>query len=162
MSEISVWRRVGAVALLLAVTGCGIPHDPDGTLDRVREQQLLRAGASHHPPFVQVESPDADPTGSEVELVEAYAEHLGADVEWTVGSEATLVEALEEGDIDVLAAGLADDSPWADRVGLTRPYAEKTDGPAGEQKSIVLAVAMGENALLVDLERWLDENGGGA
>lgn len=145
-------------AVLLALTGCAgsFPVDTEDSLQRIRTEKVLRAGASHHPPqVVRPEGPGADPTGTEVDLVTAYAERLGARVEWTTGSEATLVEALHEGELDIAVAGFEATSPWSADVALTRPYATDT-GRQGRTVDRVLATRAGENALLVDLERWLD------
>ena len=67
---------------------------------------------------------DGDPTGREPRLVEAFAEDLGADVEWTVTGEEDLVRLLEEGEIDLAFGGFTDTNAWVDKVGLTRSYAE--------------------------------------
>lgn len=141
---------VAAIALL---AGCGtpllpddFPADPDGTLDRIRADGVVRVGASPRPGWVEVG--DGDPTGREPRLVEAFAEDLGADVEWTVTGEEDLVRMLEEGEIDLAVGGFTDKNAWVDKVGLTRAY-------AGVH---VMMVPMGENALQSRLERWLDDH----
>lgn len=165
-TQTAAWRRplprvllvVLAAALTTGVTACGgsFPADPDGTLETIRTNRTIRVGASHHPPQVsQPTEKDASPTGSEVDLVTGYARHLGASVEWTVDSETALVEQLEEGQLDLVIAGLQADSVWADRAGLTRPYVEEEE-PDGSSVPRVIATPAGENALLSDLERWLD------
>ena len=146
------------LCLTSAVTGCAasLPMDVDGTLGRVRSDRVLRVGASHHPPqVVQPAEPDGEPNGTEVDLVTGYADHPGARVEWTMGSEASLVEGLGEGDLDLAVAGFEATSPWAADVALTRPYTTDT-GRGGRRIDRVLAAPAGENALLVNLERWLD------
>lgn len=160
--------RTFACGLLLLVTlvlgGCGtIPRDPDGTLERVRAEQVLRVGASESADRVEInsdapsntDSDEGQVSGSEADLVTGFAEEIGAQVEWTVGGETELVAAMERGELDVLIGGLLSDSPWADTVAVTRPYAESTD-PAGATVKHVLAVPLGENAMLVALERYLD------
>lgn len=142
------------VALLLSLAGCStMPRDPGGTLERVRETSVLRVGAS---PSGDLVRPDGDAVGgSEARLVTGYATSLGARVRWRVGGEEELVAAMERGEIDVIVGGLSAASPWVDTVSLTRPYAVSTDH--GRQVEHVMAVPMGENALLVSLERYLDE-----
>lgn len=153
-------KRVAAVAaaigLLAALTACGrpFPADPDHTLENIRSSGVVRVGASHHPPQV-VQAGDRPPTGTEVDLIEDYADHLGARVEWTVGSETSLIDELEAGELDMVIAGFEADSQWSSRAGLTRPYAEET-APDGSTIKRVIAVPAGENALMSDLERWLD------
>lgn len=146
-------RLLLLVAAVLLLAGCGtsllpddFPADPDGTLDRVRADGVVRVGASPRPGWVDVG--DGDPTGREPRLVEAFAEDLGADVEWTVTGEEDLVRLLEEGEIDLAVGGFTDENAWVDKVGLTRAY-------AGVH---VMMVPMGENAWLSRLERWLDDH----
>lgn len=147
-------RFVGAcVVASVLLAGCGsIPRDPEGTLDRVRDTTVLRAGASPGGGLVRIEGDDV--TGPEVDLVEEFAASLGAGVEWRAGGEEELVAAMERGELDLLAGGLTAESPWSDRVALTRPHsASEFDGRTVEH---VLAVPLGENAMLFALESWLD------
>jgi membrane-bound lytic murein transglycosylase MltF len=157
-------RRGLLVHLLVAVAGCDaisrLPRDPEGTLERVRGG-VLRAGVSEHPPWT--ERAPGSPRGIEAELVGAFAQRLGARVQWVWGSEQPLLEALERRDLDVVVAGLKRDSPWAKRVGLTKPYVERARIRTrdGESESVieehVIAVAPGENGFLRELERFLRE-----
>ena len=145
-------RLVLLVAAALLLAGCSLlpeefPADPDGTLDRVRTDGVLRVGASPRPGWVDVG--EGGPTGREPRLVEAFAESLGAEVEWTVTGEEDLVRLLEEGELDLAVGGFTDANAWVDKVGLTRPYTG----------THVVMVPMGENAWMSRLERWLDENG---
>lgn len=133
----------------LSACGLSIPTDPDGTLDRVRTDGVLRVGASPRPGWVEL--PDSGPPrGREADLVAGFADHLGAEVEWTTSGEEHLVTMLEDGSIDLAVGGFTEDNAWADRVGLTRAYAG----------AHVMMVPMGENALQSDLERWLDAQAG--
>ncbi|HEY6800696.1 MAG TPA: transporter substrate-binding domain-containing protein [Agromyces sp.] len=143
-------------ALLLSGCGIAIPADPHGTLDRVVGSEL-RVGVSHSPPWTETHD-GRDPTGSEVRLVERFAERLGTDVEWTEGGESALVRALERGDLDLIVGGIHDDTPWSERAAVTRPYAETTDERGMHQKHVML-VRMGENGFLVELEGFLDQEG---
>jgi hypothetical protein len=89
-------------------------------------------------------------TGTQATALEAFARGRGARVEWTVVTEALLVDALESGEIDVAVAGFLEDSPWKDRVGFTRAW--------GSDR--VIAVRAGENALLLALDRFLASSPG--
>lgn len=145
-------RLVLAMAAVVLLAGCSLvpselPADPDGTLDRVRADGVVRVGASPRPGWVEVG--DGAPTGREPRLVEAFAESLGADVEWTVAGEEELVRLFEEDEIDLAVGGFTDTNAWVDEVGLTRPYTG----------THVVMVPMGENAWMSRLERWLDEHG---
>ena len=137
---------LAAVAL---VTACGLPRDPNGTLERVRGG-VLRVGAVDEAPWV-VRHADGRPRGVEVALVEALAERLGAELRWNHGGETRLMAALGRFELDLVIGGLDADSPYRDEVGLTRPYYEGDDRPH------VFAAPPGENAWLMTLEGFLRE-----
>jgi ABC-type amino acid transport substrate-binding protein len=134
----------------VAVAGCGvtIPTDPDGTLDRVRTDGVVRVGASPAHDWVAVGS--GTPSGREPALVEDLAEHLGARVEWVVAGEEHLATLFEDGEIDLAVGGFTEDNVWIEKVGLTRPYVTE----AG--RAHVWMVPLGENAWQSEVERWLD------
>ncbi|WP_460943560.1 transporter substrate-binding domain-containing protein [Okibacterium endophyticum] len=149
---------VCAVAGVLALAGCGtsIPTDPNGTLERVAGG-TLQVGIS--PNGEQTIAEDEGYSGSEVELVEGFADSIDAEIEWTAGTEAELVRQLEDRALDLVVGGFTDTTPWSDRVGVTRAYASVRD-ESGEAHKLVMLVQMGENAFLVELERYLSEHGG--
>ena len=112
---------LAAVALLAVLAaGCGIPRDPESTLDRVRGG-TLRAGITASEPWTTLEG--GRPGGVEVELVERFATELGARVEWVDGSEADLIAALEVRELDLVVGGLTADTPWQAKAAITRSYA---------------------------------------
>jgi polar amino acid transport system substrate-binding protein len=110
------------VAALLAVltAGCGVPRDPESTLDRVTGG-TLRVGITVSEPWTTLEG--GRPGGVEVELVERFARELGSRVEWVDGSEADLIAALEVRELDLVVGGLTADTPWQAEAAITRSYA---------------------------------------
>ncbi|SDO39501.1 hypothetical protein SAMN04487848_0742 [Microbacterium sp. ru370.1] len=149
-------RGVAALALGLAVlltAGCGIriPADPEGTLEAV-EGGTLRAGVSPNGDWIRLG--DDQPAGTEADALRAFARAHDATVEWTVGSEEALVRGLENGDLDVVAGGLTDETPWTNKAGMTRPYAESTLAD-GSTVKLVMLVPLGENAFVSELETFL-------
>lgn len=141
-----------AAGLIAALTACGaIPADPDGTLERVRETEMLRVGASPAEPLVDTSG--ADPTGILPDTMRDYAASIDVAIEWSVDSEERLVNSLERGELDVIIGGMTDGSPWSNRAALTRGFPELA--PNGSDP-VVLLVPMGENALLSSLETYLD------
>jgi ABC-type amino acid transport substrate-binding protein len=150
---------MGGMLLVVILSGCGlnVPADPDGTLDSVRGG-TLQVGISPNGEFTVVGDDDTY-SGSEVALIEGFAEELGADIEWTVGSEETLVRGLEDDRIDVVIAGLTDATPWVEKTGVTRPYREATADDGSTQK-LVMLVPIGENAFISELETFLSEAAG--
>jgi polar amino acid transport system substrate-binding protein len=141
------------VAALLAVgaAGCGIPRDPEGTLDRVRGG-TLRAGITASEPWTTLEG--GRPGGVEVELVEQFAHELGAKVEWVDGSEAELIGALEVRELDLVVGGLTADTPWQSKAAITRSYATTrvvvavpaSQPPPGDIAGLRVAVEAGSDA----------------
>ena len=109
-----------AVLAALLLTGCGIPRDPEGTLDHVRGG-TLRVGITESEPWTRLEA--GQPGGVEVELVRRFATELGARVEWVDGSEADLIAALEVRELDLVVGGLTADTPWQTKAAITRSYA---------------------------------------
>src|SRR5690606_14030113 len=96
-----------------------IPVDPDGTLKSARNGEL-QVGVSPNSDFVKIDG--KVPQGSEIELVEGFSKHLGAEIEWTVAGEEQLVALLEAGELDLAAGGITAKTPWLEKVGVTRPY----------------------------------------
>ena len=142
---------MGVPAFVLAAlmtASCGMPRDPEGSLDRIVRTGVVRAGIAARPPWTE------DGGGPEADVVNAFAQSLGARVEWRRGSDAELFEALETFELDLAVGGFTDDNPWGPKLGLTRPYV-KAGG-----KNHVVAVAPGENRLLVAFERVLRAHAG--
>ncbi|MFC7376235.1 substrate-binding periplasmic protein [Brachybacterium sp. GCM10030267] len=145
--------------LVIAATGCQghFPADAQGTLDRATGGEL-RVGISENPPFTEV-GPEGEVSGSEVELVSEYAESIDAEITWVPAGENTLAEKMKAGQLDLVVGGLSSKAPWSSKIALTRPYTT-TEGPEGKTVKIVMGVQPGENALMVDLERFLAKEAG--
>ncbi|MGO2931783.1 hypothetical protein [Microbacterium sp.] len=141
-----------ALIMTAALAGCGVsvPTDPDGTLHDVSGGEL-RVGVSADEGLAEVSAGSA--SGPLIDLVGAFAESIDADVEWSSGSEETLVAEVEAGDLDLIVGGLTDQTPWVDRVGVTRGY---TGIDGADDRAIVMFVPLGENAFLAELETFLD------
>ncbi len=116
---ILIMTRLTAVLIALSLASCGVPRDPEGTLERVRGGEL-RVGVSSSDPWATW--PGDDPSGVEVDLVEDFAAHIDSDVVWVEGSEAEVIEALEVGELDLVIGGLTSTSPWSKVAALTHPY----------------------------------------
>ena len=142
----------GLSMLLLAGCGATIPTDPDGTLDRA-SGGTLRVGATENGTWVDVRE-GADPVGTEPALVRSFASTLGAEVEWSTGSEEALVGDLEEGDLDLVIGGLTAETPWSEKAGTSRPYTTSTD-ERGATVEHVMLVPRGENRFLIELDAFL-------
>ena len=147
--SLSIWLLVAVVGV---VTACsGIPSDPDGTLDRVRDG-VLRVGVSPNAPWTVVDG--GAPTGIEPDLVREFANGLRAQDEWRLGGEEVLILELEHQRLDLVIGGLTADTPWSDKAAITKAFAEGPDA-TGEVAERVMAAPMGENAFLLRLEKFL-------
>ena len=116
-------RALIALSLMSALcSGCQIPQDTEGTLDRV-EGGTMRVGVSATDPWVEFDPDVSEPSGGvEVELARRFARDLDARIEWVQGSEEELVDAMKEGSLDLLLSGLTKKSRWKKDVAFTRPY----------------------------------------
>jgi ABC-type amino acid transport substrate-binding protein len=142
-----------ATAQFLAIAlgtlaGCGFPHDPDATCERVAGG-TLRAGITENPPWTELTG--NKPAGHEVDLLERFAERIKARIEWVPGAESRLFEALGRRELDVVIGGITADTPWASHIGMTQPYTRR-DG-----RDHVMAVPSGENRWLLELDRFLQD-----
>jgi polar amino acid transport system substrate-binding protein len=146
------WTKSPAAVATVILCGCQLPTDPKGTYDRV-QQGHLRVGVSERPPWTT--AADERP-GVEQRLLSLYAQAHGLQVEWRVGSESALIDALDHGHVDVLIGGFTEDSPWADYAGATQPYIRHRD------KRNVMLVRQGENRWLLELDRFLQAHRGTA
>ena len=154
-----VSRRFAAAiacgALALTATGClgTVPVDPDGTLESATGG-TLHIGLSAEPEIAELGTgPDDPPTGPLIDLADDYAESIDARISWTPAGEETLAGLLEDGEIDIAIGGFSAETPWSERVGTTRGY---SDLPGLEGRTVVWLVPAGENALLSDIELFLD------
>lgn len=148
----------GAITLALSLTGCAssFPADPNGTLDRVTGG-TLRVGVSPNGEWADI-SDGGEPSGVEVALVEKFADEIDAEIAWTEGGEEKLIADLNAGRLDLVIGGLTDATPWAEKVAVTRPFDEVSIG-GGKTAKHVMAAPMGENAFLLELEKFLSEEG---
>ena len=126
-------------------------------MDQTVAVSRRRPASVRAPPAPRASRPTV--SGTEVELLEGYATTIDAEIRWVPAGENTLAAQMRNGDLDLVIGGLAADVPWTSQIALTRPYTT-AEGPDGAQVDLVMGVRPGENALLVDLERYLAEQGG--
>ena len=143
------------LAILCGATGCNLPRDSSGTLDRVRHG-TMRVGVVTNPPWV---SDSAAPTpGVEQQLVQELAAREGARIAWVRRPEAELLLALHKRELDLVIGGLTSSVPWQKQVAFTKPYYTDTiavGAPAGtprltDLKGQTVAVESG-SAIAADL-----------
>jgi polar amino acid transport system substrate-binding protein len=143
---INIFLVFSAPTILNFVSCDDFPRDQTGTYERIRKSGEMRIGLVESPPYVI--KTGGEPAGVEVELLERFAEANGAKPTWQWGGEERLLAGLEHFEMDAVAAGITDSTPWTKRVGLTSPY----------HKHQVIAIPPGENQLLKRLDEFLGEN----
>lgn len=92
-------------------------------LDDILERGTLRVGVSLFTPWT-MESSSGDLVGFEVDQAEQIASDLGVEVDLKVFIWEEIIQALLDGEIDVIAGGMAITPARALQVNFTRPYAE--------------------------------------
>jgi polar amino acid transport system substrate-binding protein len=97
------------------------PNDGEDTLKKV-QNGTLRVGFTNAEPWISSTGTGAQ--GLEAGIINEFAASLHAKVSWIQGTEEQLYKALRRNEIDVLLAGITDQTPWKKEVGLTRPYLE--------------------------------------
>lgn len=130
------------------------PKDPEKTWEKVKNNLLL-VGYSENPPWV-VESPEGTARqsvgGIEVQLIEEFAARQNAEIQWIKNSENELFQDLIDRKLHIVITGLTTDTPWKkEKIGITRPFFRESS------KKHVMAVQEGENAFLIQLEKFLLE-----
>lgn len=146
----SIIRWFVCACASVACVACDLPRDTDGTIDRVKGG-VLRVGVVDHPPWAS--TADHRVSGVEPSLVADLARDLHTHPEWHYGAESALLDSLHERKLDIVIGGLTAESPWKTEVAFTRPY------EGGDEPRHVLAVAPGENAWLLRVERYLETHG---
>jgi hypothetical protein len=144
------WSSVPAIALALAallLPACGpLPKDPERTTEGA-SRGPIRVGVTENPPWIVRNGEEAG--GVEGALIREFARTVGTEVEWVWGVSDDHYRGLERFELQLVAGGLTDDTPWKDRVGMTRPFLE-----TGREKHVMF-VPPGENRWLVRFETFL-------
>ena len=124
------------VTMLLLLAGCGgLPWDPDGTLERVRRTQVLRAG-------IIADDPN-EPSATQRRFLDLMAADTGSRIKLVRGSAEELLPQIEKGELDIVIGHFASDTPWEQRVTIM-PTAKQMGARNGESAPGA-AVKNGEN-----------------
>lgn len=112
------WTTIGILLFsALILSGCQIESEPKSDLDQIRERGVLRVGTLNNQLSYYI-GPDG-PAGLDYELAREFANELGVQLEMKPAFRiSSLYPALENGEIDIIAAGLVS-SP--ERMARFRP-----------------------------------------
>lgn len=138
-------KVVSGLLALLALAGCDVPRDPEGTLSDVRGKTLI----------VGVNDGNEPADERERAVLERFAESVNADISYHRAEFHRLAADLKNGRIHVIAGHLPKTTPFSKEIGLSVPVSSmELDG---ERVETVFAVRKGENGLLTSLETALGE-----
>ncbi|PMH37516.1 lytic transglycosylase F [Vibrio sp. 10N.286.49.B3] len=113
----SVLKYILLSLSLLGIAGCQIESTPKSELEKIRERGVLRVGTLNNQLSYYI-GPDG-PAGLDYELARIFADQLGVQLEIKPAYRtSSLFPALENGEIDLVAAGL---SQTSERVQKFRP-----------------------------------------
>jgi polar amino acid transport system substrate-binding protein len=98
-------------------------------LDDILERGTLRVGVSEFVPWT-MKTADGELVGFEIDVAKKIAGDMGVAAEFMVYDWADIIAALNDGDIDLIAGGMAMTPARALEVNFTRPTAESGIGIA--------------------------------
>ena len=112
--------------LLLLATAtsliCLVSQAHADTLDDILESGILKVGVSLFEPWT-IKADSGELYGFEVDVANKLAEDMGVKAELKVYEWDDIIAALVEGEIDIIAGGMAITPGRALKVNFTRPYA---------------------------------------
>lgn len=118
--------RARGLAVLGLALGCGagaaVWLTRDHSLDRLRERGVIRIGYAIEAPYAYLEAGRAVPAGESPAVAAAIVSRLGIPaVDWRQCEFPALIDELEAGRIDVIAAGMFVTPERARRIAFSRP-----------------------------------------
>jgi len=112
-----------SLALLMLLIAAPAQHASARPFEQVRKSGTLRVGVALYAPWA-VRTATGDLIGFEIDVAKRLAADMGLKAEILPYDSARLIPALEGGEIDVIAAGLAITPERALHVNFSNPYAE--------------------------------------
>lgn len=91
-------RLLAALVLPLALAACS---DPGSALSRAESTGTLTVGVVDNPPRT-VPTEGGEVTGPAADLINDYADSIGAHPSWQVGELEALADAVDRGEVDVI------------------------------------------------------------
>lgn len=118
----TVLRRAvfSAVLLALLLLPAAVPAD---ALGDILDRGKIRVGVSLFTPWAMKDK-SGELTGFEVEVAKKLASEMGVQADFKVLPWSQIVDALQQGDIDVIISGMAITPRRALQVNFSLPYAE--------------------------------------
>lgn len=122
------WAFLGLLTAVLLMAGWSIGRRGDTSLATVQAANVVRIGYAVEPPYALI-GPGATVSGEAPEIARRIAARLGiARIDWRLMDFGELIERLELGEIDVIAAGMFITPERKQRVAFSIPTFQVRDG----------------------------------
>ena len=110
----------------------------------------MRVGVVAHE--AQADAATAALVAQDRATIESFARSLGAVPQWRHDSAEALYRALERGEIDLVGGGVDCETPWAERLALSKKIGKF---PGDNDADRCFAMPAGENGFLLALNRFI-------
>lgn len=98
-----------------------LTHVPVRTMERIQQEGIIRIGFAVEPPYALFNA-EGEPTGCEIEVAKALVTRLGVPrIEWFQTNFHNLIDELDSGRFDVIAAGMFITPERSQRVLFSEP-----------------------------------------
>jgi hypothetical protein len=145
--------RAFMIGVLATLSACdNYPRDIEGTRDRIEAQKSFRVGL-----VAGLQEPQDRALAAA--FLKRVSQATGASPQITTGAAEPLLVRLEEGELDLVIARIAKNSPWATDVAVIEPMAEHRIG--GRTIDLAPIARNGENRWIMLLERQVRDMGAG-
>ncbi len=110
------------IALTASVAATSVIAQDSPVLDRIVETSTLRVGMSLSQPPFNMKARDGAPMGLEVDLANALAMAMKAELQIVEKPFADLIQALESGEVDMVLSGMTITADRSRSVSFVGPY----------------------------------------
>lgn len=163
MRKIDISKKLALACSLAIISlfllGCEpYPKDPHKSFHTIQKTGTMKIGVIEHPPFTIQEEKNSPETydGLEIWIMREFAAQIGGVTpQFERLSEAKAMEALKNHELHLVVGGLTKANPYKKIVAFTRPYLKFGDSA---DQHYVMAIAKGENHLMVVLEQFLKQH----
>lgn len=131
-------------SILLCSSCRPFPRDPNNTLEEVKNK-VLRVGLAHSDTSGRASS---NPVSYEIKLVEEFARHLNARIEWVNGTQSDIIELLHHYQLHLAIGSYKKASPFKKDVAFSKPYLSEKIKVAAPVNSAVPQSIEGEKVLV--------------
>lgn len=116
-------KMVRFFQLFVAMLGLLAVATPADTLDDIIQNGTLKVGVSLFTPWT-IQDASKQLSGFEIDVADKLAQDMGVKVKYSVYEWDLIIDALNKGEIDLIAGGMSITPARALKVNFSRPYAD--------------------------------------